>query len=210
MASPASPPSRDSNWVFLRHGQSRANLEGTLAGWSDVPLTPLGEEEARNAGDRLVHVTFDEVVASDLIRAKETARIALARWSELTGKPTPALVLDPELRERTVGDWEGKPRAFLREHGQLALLASWEGRAPGGGESHADLAKRAMSALARYTERRVLFVCHGGVMRVVMGLLDGIPLEEIGSHTPANAEIIVRTVDAATWAVAYEKAVVAT
>ena len=31
-----------SQWIFLRHGESVANAGGFLAGWDDVPLTPLG------------------------------------------------------------------------------------------------------------------------------------------------------------------------
>jgi broad specificity phosphatase PhoE len=196
----------DTVWAFLRHGQSVANLEGTLAGWTDVPLTPRGEWEARDAGEELASIDFDEVVSSDLVRARETARLALGSWAAHTGRPIPALVFDPALRERTVGEWEGKPRAFLREQGQLEHLASWDGRAPGGGESHRDLARRVFPALARHLGRRVLFVCHGGVMRVVVGLLDGVEDEDVGKTTPANAEIIVRNVAPDVWETAYARA----
>jgi 2,3-bisphosphoglycerate-dependent phosphoglycerate mutase len=196
----------DTIWTFLRHGQSTANLEGTLAGWRDVPLTPDGEEEAREAGVDLADIDFDEVVSSDLVRARETARLALGSWAQHTGRPIPAMVIDRDLRERTVGAWEGQPRAFLREQGQLALLASWEGQAPGGGESHKDLARRVFPALARYVGRRVLFVCHGGVMRVVVGLLDGVADEDIGKTTPMNGEIVVCLVRPDVWEKAYARA----
>ncbi len=196
----------DTIWAFLRHGQSVANLEGTLAGWSDVPLTPDGEQEAREAGPELADIDFEEVVSSDLVRARETARLALGSWAQHTQRPIPAIVIDPDLRERTVGAWEGKPRAFLREQGQLELLASWNGRAPGGGESHADLARRVFPALARHLGRRVLFVCHGGVMRVVVGLLDGVEDADIGKTTPMNAEIVVRMVRPDVWEKAYARA----
>ncbi len=196
----------DTIWAFLRHGQSAANLEGTLAGWTDVPLTPRGEWEARDAGEELASIDFDEVVSSDLVRARRTAELALASWAEHTGHAIPALVIDRALRERTVGDWEGKPRAFLREQGQLEKLASWDGRAPGGGESHEDLARRVFPALAPHLGKRVLFVCHGGVMRVVVGLLDGVANDDIGKTTPANAEIIVRRISPDVWERAYRRA----
>ena len=35
--------------VLIRHGQSTYNLENRFTGWKDVPLTELGENEARNA-----------------------------------------------------------------------------------------------------------------------------------------------------------------
>ena len=47
--------------VILRHGQSTWNLENLFTGWRDVPLTPLGEEEARAAGRTIADsgITFD-------------------------------------------------------------------------------------------------------------------------------------------------------
>ncbi len=39
--------------VFLRHGQSTWNAENRFTGWTDVDLSPLGEEEARTAGRQL-------------------------------------------------------------------------------------------------------------------------------------------------------------
>jgi 2,3-bisphosphoglycerate-dependent phosphoglycerate mutase len=39
--------------VLLRHGESQWNLENRFAGWVDVPLSPKGEEEARQAGEKL-------------------------------------------------------------------------------------------------------------------------------------------------------------
>jgi 2,3-bisphosphoglycerate-dependent phosphoglycerate mutase len=39
--------------VLLRHGQSEWNAENLFTGWVDVGLTPLGESEAREAGELL-------------------------------------------------------------------------------------------------------------------------------------------------------------
>jgi len=66
--------------VLLRHGQSVWNLENVFTGWTDVPLSPRGEEEARGAGDLLLEagLTFDVVHTSVLRRAIDTASIALA------------------------------------------------------------------------------------------------------------------------------------
>ena len=36
--------------VLLRHGQSIANQKNEYTGWSDVPLTALGEAQAHSAG----------------------------------------------------------------------------------------------------------------------------------------------------------------
>ena len=60
--------------VFLRHGQSTWNLENRFTGWHDVDLTPLGEEEAKDAGKLLMEkgFEFDLAHTSVLTRAIKT------------------------------------------------------------------------------------------------------------------------------------------
>jgi 2,3-bisphosphoglycerate-dependent phosphoglycerate mutase len=63
--------------ALVRHGQSLWNLENRFTGWTDVPLTRVGEDEARDAGERLRHagLTFDIAYTSVLVRAQETLRL---------------------------------------------------------------------------------------------------------------------------------------
>ena len=63
--------------VLLRHGESQWNLENRFTGWVDVPLSPRGIQEAKNAGGKLRGFTFDRAFTSVLERAKETLRLAL-------------------------------------------------------------------------------------------------------------------------------------
>jgi len=65
--------------VLLRHGQSTWNLENLFTGWTDVPLTEAGEEEARQAGRLMAEegFRFGVVHTSLLLRAIHTAEIAL-------------------------------------------------------------------------------------------------------------------------------------
>lgn len=65
--------------ILLRHGQSTWNVENLFTGWHDVPLSPAGSEEAREAG-RLMKVAglAPEVVHTSLLkRAIHTAELAL-------------------------------------------------------------------------------------------------------------------------------------
>ncbi len=65
--------------VLLRHGQSTWNLENRFTGWTDVPLSDRGVEEATEAG-RLMDTegfAFDVLHTSLLRRAIDTAAIAL-------------------------------------------------------------------------------------------------------------------------------------
>lgn len=68
-----------SKLVLLRHGESTWNKENLFTGWTDVPLTEHGEEEARQAGRLLKEegYAFDIVHTSVLLRAIQTANVTL-------------------------------------------------------------------------------------------------------------------------------------
>lgn len=70
--------------VLLRHGQSMWNLENKFTGWTDVDLSPKGEEEAKEAGDLLKEkgYSFDEAFSSVLTRANRTMDLALGELGE--------------------------------------------------------------------------------------------------------------------------------
>ena len=65
--------------VLLRHGESLWNLENRFTGWTDVDLTPQGEQEARDAGQILMaeKYEFDIIHTSVLTRAIRTMEICL-------------------------------------------------------------------------------------------------------------------------------------
>jgi 2,3-bisphosphoglycerate-dependent phosphoglycerate mutase len=71
--------------VILRHGQSTWNLANLFTGWRDVPLTPLGEEEAKAAGRTMAAsgLTFDTSHTSVLTRAVETHHRALQEMDQV-------------------------------------------------------------------------------------------------------------------------------
>ena len=65
--------------VLLRHGESQWNLENRFTGWTDVDLTPRGEDEAQSSGHILKEegYGFDVVHTSVLIRAIRTMELCL-------------------------------------------------------------------------------------------------------------------------------------
>ena len=173
-----------SRWVFVRHGQSVANSEGWLSGHVDTPLTERGWDQARALGEQLAGEDFARGYCSDLVRARQTA--------EGIGVPVEHT---PKLRERFLGAWSRRDRATLRASGEMRQLLSWDGR-PGGGESLSDLAARAMPWLASLEPvgGATLIVSPGGLIRVVLGLLDGLPREQIGRGRIHNCVPQVREV----------------
>jgi 2,3-bisphosphoglycerate-dependent phosphoglycerate mutase len=71
--------------VLIRHGQSAWNLENRFTGWWDVNLTPLGEQEAKAAGELLAAkgLDFDLTFTSLQTRAIKTLNIALEAMGRL-------------------------------------------------------------------------------------------------------------------------------
>ncbi|MEK9895156.1 MAG: 2,3-bisphosphoglycerate-dependent phosphoglycerate mutase, partial [Burkholderiaceae bacterium] len=60
--------------TLIRHGESTWNLENRFTGWTDVPLTPTGVQQAQAAGELLKARGFDFDLAytSVLQRATHT------------------------------------------------------------------------------------------------------------------------------------------
>jgi broad specificity phosphatase PhoE len=133
---------------------------------------------------------FERVVASDLQRAWRTAEIAF---------PARAVERHPALRERSLGDWEGAFRSELVAKGQMPLLLAWS-VGPPGGESQQALARRVLRWLADQPPADTLAVAHGGVLRVIEGLVHGVPLLKIGSRPFANTEVATFDLRAEDWA----------
>jgi len=66
--------------VLLRHGESTWNVENLFTGWTDVPLSERGMQEAREAGRLMKDAGLRPAVVHEsvLIRAIETTQLALA------------------------------------------------------------------------------------------------------------------------------------
>ena len=71
--------------ILLRHGQSEWNLENRFTGWTDVDLTELGMQEAREAGRKLKEANFDirYTYTSLLKRAIKTQNIVLEEMDRM-------------------------------------------------------------------------------------------------------------------------------
>ena len=173
--------------LLARHGETAWNAEGRYQGQEDIPLSPVGEAQARALGERLQHVHIDRAVASPLKRALRTAELALGddRLARLT--------TDAGLMEIAHGTWEGLLAAEIRERDPDRLHA-WR-HAPHEvlmpeGESLQHVFDRAWPALARAAEGlgehdTLLVVAHDAVNRVLLCHVLGIPLAKLWTFRQA-------------------------
>ena len=179
-------------WIFVRHGQSIANRDGWYSGSRDTTLTDVGRLQAQRCAFKLQQEGVQRILCSDLSRAEETATI-IADHLHLPCSPSPSL------RERKLGLWEGLPRNRFKQYNLHPLLTGWE-TAPVEAESLRAVAKRATSWLAGQEDTQTtLIVSHGGVLRALVGLLDGVPTDKIGHWAPGNCHITVRLLPLGTW-----------
>ncbi len=90
---------------FTRHGQTVWNVENKICGTTDVELTELGHEQAKELGREILKrdLGIDEILCSPLIRAKNTAE----HIAQMTGLP---LRVEPRLMEQNFGKFESTPR----------------------------------------------------------------------------------------------------
>lgn len=176
----------------MRHGAAR-RTRGRCVGHCDVPLSARGRAEMRELGRRLAArwpAPPGAMTASDLRRAADSLELLAASWGHPApfahpahpAPPPPPLVLEPRLRELSFGLWEGRRWEEI-EHSDPVRFRSWTERwvthGPPGGESFADLVRRAASWLdelrARGSAGRHLVVAHAGSIRALLAHTLGWP-----------------------------------
>lgn len=163
--------------VLVRHAESLWNAEGRWQGQADPALSERGRAQSRALAPSLAAERVELVLASDLVRAAETAQI-VARALGVSART------DPRLREHDVGAWSGLTHAEIAARWPADYARFRAGDAdlrPGGGESQRALAARAMRAAAElaaeHPGRRLAFVTHAGWIRA---LVPGLVLPNAG------------------------------
>ena len=152
--------------LFLtRHGDTAWTDSRQRTGRTDIPLNAVGEERAREIGERLRRYSFACVFTSPLQRASKTC--------ELAGFGAVARV-DPDLVEWDYGRYEGKLTSEV-----LKERPGWELYRDGcpSGESPADVAARADRFIARVRSipGDVLAFSSGHIIRMIAARWLGLP-----------------------------------
>ncbi len=170
--------------ILLRHGESQWNLENRFTGWVDVPLSPRGVQEAKNAGDKLRGFTFDRAFTSVLSRANETLRFVL----ETIGQTHIPIEKDQALNERMYGELQGLDKAdTVKKYGE-AQVKIWRRSYdvnPPGGESLKDTAARVLpyyeAKIQPYLLKgeTILIAAHGNSLRALVMQLEQLTKEQV-------------------------------
>jgi broad specificity phosphatase PhoE len=148
--------------LLVRHGATEWNISKRAQGQADIPLTDVGRKQARRLAELLAGYKIDAIYSSDLSRAVETIRpLAEERGVEVE--------LDRDLREIDQGEWTGLTTAEIRERWPDRWGPARHYSARPGGESPADVRRRALQAVRRIVEKHpdgcIILVSHGGTIR---------------------------------------------
>lgn len=162
---------------LARHGETFDNERQIMQGQTPGELNPTGIRQAEALSLQLAGVPFDAVVASDLWRSVQTARI-VAEPHLLN------VVTTPLLRERDWGSFTGR---FIPD---LKGIKSW----PDDIESLPDLKFRARQFLdfivANYPDQLVLAVGHGIINKAIQAVFWNKEMNEIERMNNAEVRVL--------------------
>ncbi|MEQ4207833.1 histidine phosphatase family protein [Actinopolymorpha sp. B17G11] len=163
-------------WV-ARHGETEWSRTRKHTSVTDLPLTAEGERAARELRTRLAGTSFDLVLTSPLLRARDTARLA--------GFGDRAEV-DADAHEWRYGEYEGLTTAQIQRDSPGWTI--WTHPVPGG-EKALEVAERVDRIIDRVrTEagERALLFAHGHLLRVLGA-------RWIGQSAEAGAHLVLDT-----------------
>lgn len=150
---------------MIRHGESEANARGYHSGWGCVHLTERGRQQAAETGRMIRNLKIDELYASDILRAQETAEIIF---------PDMERAFIPMAREINTTPLFGKNKAQLTEiYGEKYLKCREKfDYAPLGidCESFMHVYMRACQLLKwaeQKADKRICVVSHAGFIKAV-------------------------------------------
>lgn len=161
---------------LIRHGEIKPAAMGKLIGQTDVALSERGVEQACRLAEKLSSVQFDAIYSSDLRRACRTAEI-IAEHNQVRAQPSAAW------REINMGIWEGRTLSALSDEAPEQVTSLFNDPASfeyPSGESFADFTMRIQGALDQllltHPSGEIALVVHGGVCRVIIGGVLGMPM----------------------------------
>lgn len=162
---------------LLRHGEPAGGRK--FRGSVDDPLSELGWRQMRAAVAAATTAnehSWQQIISSPLLRSAEFA-------AELAAERDLPLAVWPDVREMHFGDWEGRETKELWQnvpHQMLPFFKDPENNPPPGGEALEMFRIRLMACwqrlLKEHRGEHILLVCHGGVIRMLLSQVLGLPL----------------------------------
>lgn len=170
--------------LVFRHGETDWNLNKKFQGHTNIPLNQKGRDQALSLQKKLAAIKLDACLCSDLDRAIETAKIALAEHKV-------PFLFSSALRETHLGDVEGQSQVQIIEKYGEDMLVQWRSIKPEhqsmgfpNGETKVQHLKRLKeylesALLANPQFKRVAISTHGGSLVRLVHAADSSPEQAI-------------------------------
>jgi broad specificity phosphatase PhoE len=179
--------------ILVRHGETEANVSQIWHGALDAPLTPQGEAQVAAVSARLAALHAETPIEHFYVSPLSRARITAQAIADAIG-------LEPEieegLQEMSIGDWEGRTFAHLRDVDRL--WERWKADpsfAPPNGESPLLFTTRVPGTFQKLVEAHpgetILVVSHGGVISNLLAQWLGKGPHDWQRWDPANCSITI-------------------
>lgn len=156
--------------IFESHSTTFDNEQHMASGWNDIALSPLGEQQAKELGERRGKEHFDAIFCSDLQRSFQTAEIAFG--------DTFPIIKDQRLRECNYGDLAQHPSSEVDPEKPNRITKPFPN-----GESYEQTSERMKSFLdelaKNYDNKRVIIIGHRATQYGLEHWINRIPLEQV-------------------------------
>lgn len=182
--------------VFLvRHGETDYNAKSIFQGYSPVPLSARGRQQAALVAERLASIRPQVLYSSDIQRTQETAAII----SQQLGLP---VQLCKGLREWHVGNWTGKPNHEYQAH-LKALGAHPVTYVPEGGESQVQAQARLVAQMQTFSKQHagetIVCVSHGMAIDLLARHILGLDVMQTPAYRITNTSVNIFGFQDGTW-----------
>jgi broad specificity phosphatase PhoE len=164
----------ETTFLLIRHG-AHVLGHGIIAGRTDVPLSPLGQQQAAGLIERVGHLPIQAIYCSAIPRARETA-MPLAQHLRLESHANEAL------NEIDYGDWTEKHLDDLRPQERWRQWNAFRsGCGVPGGERMLETQSRVVTEMLRLKERHpgemIALFSHGDPIKSAIAYWLGAPLD---------------------------------
>ncbi len=168
---------------LLRHGQSEGNRLGIFQGRLDYPLSAEGVRQAKRAAEFLRDLKIEAIYTSPQKRALQTTEIV----SEVLKVP---LKVEESLREISYGILEGKTHKEVENRKEYRLWLEDPINNPlEGVDDLVEVQRRVSAFIEKLSEERALLITHGGIIRIILCTVGGIPLSRMWSFSVGNCSL---------------------
>ena len=167
--------------LLIRHAEVEARYQRVFGGRIDMELSPRGHEQAAALAKHLQPKPLSAIYASPMKRVQQTLAPLL-----VNGAPKPVIL--PDLREVDFGDWTGLAWEEVQAKFGISAFA-WLEQLECDGIANAECAETLRDRvepclrqiLADHSGQQVAIFCHGGIIRVLLGILLRWPLSRMGA-----------------------------